>query len=124
MDDLISNVKVAVRVRPSLEDKKIQNKREDHKRVVVTCGEKTLSVTHPSENGTKRFTVRNTSCTIVAPSHLAHKMYSLIFRMMKTRHNKRFIMIWQNPLWIKHLWDTTVRFSRTDRRDRERRTRC
>lgn len=53
MEDLIcSNVTVAVRVRPS------NDKDHDETNVVNTCSEKMLSVSHPSEHGSKRFTVR------------------------------------------------------------------
>ena len=58
-EDLIcSNVTVAVRIRPSNEKEKKDGN------VVDTCGEKTLSVSHPSEHGSKRFTVRSLSLSL------------------------------------------------------------
>ena len=108
-EDLIcSNVTVAVRVRPS------NDKEQENENVVDTCGEKTLSVSHPSEHGSKRFTVRFHSFAFYPKcSHTYTQTYSLIFHMIKIRHKMRFIKIWQNLLWTKRSWDTTERYSRT-----------
>ena len=102
-EDLIcSNVTVAVRVRPS-------NERRREWNVVDTCGEKTLSVSHPSEHGSKRFT-RFHSFAYPKCSHT--HIRTVWFFIWSDTTQMRFIKIWQNLLWTKRSWDTTERYSR------------